>query len=190
MSGAIEQPCFCRDNAMEVPEGRSQHLQQCWMLCWYRTYQCLSPVSFGWDQSLQGGGEAEQEAALYLRPCSADSPASLCWASNGHCEPGSQRVPPQELPGHCHHRRCQREAEDRVSAGPQLSESPAQPFGCQDLQLPKLCLPFLDPFSPFFSRQIKTRQERADAAPPRQVAAGETGAAWHAHLSHLARLPR
>jgi len=34
---------------------------------------------------------------------------------------------------------------------------------------------------------MKARQERADAAPPRQVTAGETGAAWHAHLSRLAR---
>lgn len=42
-----------------------------------------------------------------------------------------------------------------MSAGPQLSESPAQPFGCQDLQLPKLCLPCLDPFSPVSPGRLK-----------------------------------
>lgn len=42
-----------------------------------------------------------------------------------------------------------------MSAGPQLSESPAQPFGCWDLQLPKLCLPFPDSFSPFSPGRLK-----------------------------------
>lgn len=36
-----------------------------------------------------------------------------------------------------------------MSADPQLSESPAEPFGCWDLQLLKPCLPFPSPFSPF-----------------------------------------
>lgn len=99
MAGAIGQPCFYRGNAMEVSEGRSQRLQQCWTLWWYRTCQCsaslvLGPASFGWDQSFQGGSEAEQEAGIYPRPCSADSPSCLCWASDGRCGPGSQHVPP------------------------------------------------------------------------------------------------
>lgn len=42
-----------------------------------------------------------------------------------------------------------------MSARSQLSESPAQPFGCRDLQLPKLCLPFPDPFSPFSPGRLK-----------------------------------
>lgn len=91
---------------MEVPEGRSQHLQQCWTLCWYRTYRCsaslvLGPASFGWDQSLQGGGEAEQEAGIYPRPCSTDSPSYLCWVSDECCGPVSQHVTlaiPRPLP--------------------------------------------------------------------------------------------
>lgn len=120
----------------------------------------LGPASFGWDRSLQGGGEAEQEAAIYPRPCSADSPSCLCWVSDGHCIPGHQHVSPQEFPGRCHHRRCRWEAEDRVSASPQLSESPAQPFGCWDLQLPKLCLPFPDRFSPFSPGRLKPDKKR------------------------------
>lgn len=36
-----------------------------------------------------------------------------------------------------------------MSADPQLSESPAEPFGSWDSQLLKPCLPFPSPFSPF-----------------------------------------
>lgn len=42
-----------------------------------------------------------------------------------------------------------------MSAGPQLSESPAQPSGCRDVQLPEPCLPFPAPFPPFSPGRLK-----------------------------------
>lgn len=99
-----------------------------------------------------GGGEADQEAEIYPRPVAQPPCPDFArwfpqlWQPAHSC---------QQFPGCCHHRRCRWEAENRVSAGPQLSESPAQPFGCWDLQLLKLCLPFPNPFSPLSPGRLK-----------------------------------
>lgn len=65
MAGVTVQPCFYRGNSMEVSEGRSQRLQQCSVLCGYRTNVLLhSP----WVLCPWGGislcREAEQEAGI------------------------------------------------------------------------------------------------------------------------------
>lgn len=146
---AIAQPCFCRGNAVEVPEGRSQHLRQCWMLCWYRTHLpmlCLAHLRsciLRVGSVFAGGGEAEQEAGIYPRLCRADSLFCLCWASDECCGPGSQFL------GQCQHQRCWWGAEDRVSAAPSSLNHLLSPLVAGTCSCLSCVYPSPIPFLPF-----------------------------------------
>lgn len=133
---------------MGVPKGTSQCLQQ-----YCVGYSAIGPTCalllswVLWEVVEQSKKQQFTPDPAAQPPC----PAFAGWT----LQPWQPAHSCQQFPGCCHHRRYRWEAENRVSAGPQLSESPAEPFGCWDLQLLKPCLPFPSPFSPFSPGRLK-----------------------------------
>lgn len=134
-AGAVGAAVFCRFNAVEVSEEGSHIFMPC--------IACSSGVLHPLGGTRLGREVVKQRERQHFTPGPAFAGPAMDAAAPAAVS--LPPAPPRLLPS----------PEPSVGGWGCLSaprsESPAQPFSCRDLQLPKLCLPFPAPFFFFFS---------------------------------------